>query len=105
MTSWRARLGLVVTMLGMLLAVSIPAVADEVLIDPEDCEIVDEDGDGIDDISGFFSEDAELLCDIDCDDFDEDAICNDEDDDDDDDGISDDDDDDDDDDGIDDDDE
>jgi hypothetical protein len=109
MKSWMARLGLILAMLAMLLAVSVPAMAqlddelDEFELDVGDCEIVssgDDDGDGVededesdgidDDEDGWEGEDGFwLVCELELD-FDLDGINDDEDDDDDNDGINDD---------------
>ena len=93
MKSWKTRLGLVLAMLAMVLAVSVPAMADHegdfeefldeeefvVEVELEDCDIVDEDGDGVDDeeiFDGFdndgdisIDEDVELLCEVESDAF------------------------------------
>ncbi len=82
MKSWKARLGLVLAMLAMVLAVSVPAMADsaddyvdELLeegefeaddLDLEDC-VLDNDGDGFTDeeIENFLDDDGDELVDED----------------------------------------
>jgi hypothetical protein len=73
MKSWKARVGLVCTMLAMVLAVSIPAVADVDLgdfedavedefvgVDDVDCSFADDDGDGLFDEEAFDGEDNDF---------------------------------------------
>ena len=93
MKSLATRLGLLLAMLTMVLAVSVPAMADDeddfdesfdegdytAQVELEDCDIFDEDGDGVDDEEiadgidndgfGDIDEDVQLLCPVDVDDF------------------------------------
>ena len=62
MVSWKARLGLVLTMLAMVLMVSVPASAQDVWLEvnPADCV-----GNGVDDDANGVLDDGTLLCPVD----------------------------------------